>query len=118
MLKFEDIIDAPIAKLKTAADDWSEMATKLDRLAEDAKNGMQVKADKAEWEGVNAGVTRAFIGKTAKEFKDAAAEAKGVQQILQDAYKAIKKAKDDLTSIKHDEGPAAPTASCPTRRST
>ncbi|MFF9321158.1 hypothetical protein ACF1BP_25065 [Streptomyces sp. NPDC014735] len=107
MLKFEDVVDAPVGKLKTAADDWSEMATKLERLAEDARNGMKAKADKAEWEGVNAGVTRGFIGKTAKEFGDAAAEAKGVKQILEDAHTAIKKAKGDLISIRDDEGPAA-----------
>ncbi|MEE1771591.1 hypothetical protein PUR34_26430 [Streptomyces sp. JV185] len=107
MLKFEDIVDAPVAKLKSAADDWSEMVVKLDRLAEDAHDGMKAKADKAEWEGVNAGVTKGFIGKTAKEFKDAAAEAKGVKQILEDACAAIKKAKDELISIRDDEGPSA-----------
>ncbi|WP_327367691.1 hypothetical protein [Streptomyces sp. NBC_01217] len=107
MLKFEDIVDAPVTKLKTAADDWSEMVAKLDRLAEDAQDGMKAKADKAEWEGVNAGVTKGFIGKTAKEFKDAAAEAKGVKRILEDAHTAIKKAKDDLIGIRDDEGPAA-----------
>ncbi|MCX5343265.1 hypothetical protein [Streptomyces atratus] len=107
MLKFEDIVDAPVGKLKTAADDWSKMVTDLDRLADDAQDGMKVKADKAEWEGANAGVTRGFISKTANEFKDAAAEAKGVKQILEDAHTAIKKAKDDLISIRDDEGPAA-----------
>ncbi|MFI6727240.1 hypothetical protein [Streptomyces atratus] len=107
MLKFEDIVDAPVGKLKTAADDWSKMVTDLDRLADDAQDGMKAKADKAEWEGANAGVTRGFITKTANEFKDAAAEAKGVKQILEDAHTAIKKAKDDLISIRDDEGPAA-----------
>jgi hypothetical protein len=76
MLKYEDLIDAPVAKLKAAADDWSEMAGKLDKLATDAADGMKTKADRAAWEGVNAGVTKAFISKTAKEFADAAAEAR------------------------------------------
>ncbi|MFG2129720.1 hypothetical protein ACGFNV_18230 [Streptomyces sp. NPDC048751] len=107
MLKYEDIIDAPVAKLKAAADDWSEMAGKLDKLATDAADGMKAKAEKAAWEGVNAGVTKAFIGKTAKEFADAAAEAKGVQQILEEGHAAIKKAKDDLVNIRDHEGPAA-----------
>nr|WP_267075400.1 hypothetical protein [Streptomyces sp. NBC_00059]MCX5412225.1 hypothetical protein [Streptomyces sp. NBC_00059] len=107
MLKFEDIVDAPVAKLKTAADDWSEMVTKLDLLADDANDGMKAKADKAEWEGANAGVTKGFIAKTAKEFKDAAAEAKGVKAILEEAHTAIKKAKDDLVNIRDHEGPAA-----------
>ncbi|MEU0672991.1 DUF6571 family protein [Streptomyces sp. NPDC006172] len=107
MLKYEDIIDAPVAKLKTAADDWSEMAGKLDKLATEAADGMKRKADRAAWEGVNAGVTRAFIGKTAKEFADAAAEAKGVKLILEEGHAAIKKAQDDLVDIRDQEGPAA-----------
>ncbi|MET7610716.1 DUF6571 family protein [Streptomyces seoulensis] len=107
MLKYEDIIDAPLGKLKAAADDWSEMAGKLDKLATDAADGMKAKADKADWEGVNAGVTRAFIGKTVKEFADAAAEAKGVKLILEDGYAAIKQAHDDLVGIRDHEGPAA-----------
>ncbi|MEU7048441.1 hypothetical protein [Streptomyces eurythermus] len=107
MLKYEDIIDAPVAKLKAAADDWSEMAEKLDKLATDAVDGMKAKADRAAWEGVNAGVTKTFIGKTAKEIADAAAEAKGVRQILEEGYAAIKKARDDLVNIRDHEGPAA-----------
>ncbi|MFF7011548.1 hypothetical protein ACFY9Y_33480 [Streptomyces fimicarius] len=107
MLKYEDIIDAPLGKLKEAADDWSEMVTKLQRLAEVANDGMKVKADKAEWDGVNAGVTKGFIGKTAKEFKDAVAEARGVKLVLEDAHTAFKKAKDDLVNIRDVEGRAA-----------
>ncbi|MEU9590694.1 hypothetical protein AB0D84_13340 [Streptomyces sp. NPDC048193] len=107
MLTYEDIIDAPVGKLKDAVDDWSVMAGKLDKLATDAADGMKAKADKASWEGVNAGVTKAFIGKTAKEFADAAAEAKGVKLILEEGHAAIKKAKDDLVGIRDHEGPAA-----------
>ncbi|MYX72372.1 hypothetical protein [Streptomyces sp. SID3915] len=107
MLKYEDIVDTPVTKLKTAAEDWADMVTKLDLLADDAKDGMKVKAGKAEWEGANAGVTKGFIGKTAKEFQDAAAEAKGVKLILEEAHTAFKKAKDDLINIRDHEGPAA-----------
>ncbi|MFJ8250063.1 hypothetical protein [Streptomyces sp. NPDC094466] len=107
MLTYEDIVEAPLAKLKAAADDWSEMATNLDRLATQASDGMKAKAGKANWEGLNAGVTREFIGKTAKEFADAAAEAKGVKTLLEEGYTAFKKAKDDLVNIRDHEGPAA-----------
>ncbi|MGW2116942.1 hypothetical protein [Streptomyces zhihengii] len=107
MLKYEDIVNAPLGKLKTAADDWSEMSVKLEKLAEDAADGMKARADKAVWEGVNAGVTKEFVAKTAKEFKDAAAEAKGVKMILEEGYTAFKKAKDDLVNIRDHEGPAA-----------
>ncbi|WP_381794697.1 hypothetical protein [Streptomyces niveus] len=107
MLTYEDIINAPVAKLKAAADGWTEMTARLDRLAPDAWDGMKARADKAAWEGVNAGVTKEFIAKTAKEFKDAAAEARGVMQILDDGYAAIKTARDQLLNIRDHEGPAA-----------
>lgn len=107
MLSYEDIVEAPLAKLKAAADDWSDMAMKLDRLADHASDGMKAKADKASWEGLNAGVTKAFVGKTVKEFADAAAEAKGVKTLLEEGYAAFKKAKDDLVNIRDHEGPAA-----------
>ncbi|MGO1020681.1 hypothetical protein ACTOXX_08960 [Streptomyces rubiginosohelvolus] len=107
MLSYEDIVEAPLGKLKAAADDWSEMATKLDRLADHASDGMKAKANKASWEGLNAGVTKAFVGKTVKEFADAAAEAKGVKTLLEEGYAAFKKAKDDLVNIRDHEGPAA-----------
>lgn len=107
MLTYEDIINAPVAKLRAAADGWTKMKARLDRLAPDAWDGMKARADKAAWEGVNAGVTKDFIAKTAQEFKDAAAEARGVMQILEDGYAAIKKAQDDLLNIRDHEGPAA-----------
>ncbi len=107
MLSYEDTVEASLGKLKAAADDWSDMATKLDRLADHASDGMKVKANKANWEGLNAGVTKAFVGKTVKEFADAAAEAKGVKTLLEEGYAAFKKAKDDLVNIRDHEGPAA-----------
>ncbi|TFI24507.1 hypothetical protein [Streptomyces sp. 4R-3d] len=107
MLTYEDIINAPVAKLKAAADGWTKMTARLDRLVPDAWDGMKGRADKASWQGVNAGVTKEFIAKTAQEFKDAAAEARGVMQILEDGYAAIKTARDQLLNIRDDEGPAA-----------
>uniref|UniRef100_UPI0040402AF1 hypothetical protein n=1 Tax=Streptomyces sp. DSM 41540 TaxID=3448657 RepID=UPI0040402AF1 len=61
-MTFDDVVNAPVGKLKTAADDWATMVTRLEELAEDARTGMRAKAAKASWEGVNAGVTKAFIG--------------------------------------------------------
>ncbi|MEV5159628.1 hypothetical protein [Streptomyces sp. NPDC053728] len=75
-LTYADVVDAPVAKLKAAADDWSEMVTKLEELADDARAGMKTKADKADWDGVNVTVTKPFRSKTAKELEDAAAEAR------------------------------------------
>uniref|UniRef100_A0AAU3H6K6 AG2 protein n=1 Tax=Streptomyces sp. NBC_01401 TaxID=2903854 RepID=A0AAU3H6K6_9ACTN len=82
------------------------MVGKLEQLAADAADGMKAKADKADWDGLNAGVTKGFITKTAKEFKDAAAEAKGVKLILEEGYAAIKKARDELIDIRDRDAPA------------
>ncbi|MEV6654129.1 hypothetical protein [Streptomyces sp. NPDC051219] len=106
MLTFDDVYNAPVDKLKTAADDWSEMVTKLEKLADDARTGMQAKSNKADWRGVNAEVTKPFIQKTAKEFDDAAKEAKGIQLILVDGHTAFKQAKDDLKKLVDEEAPA------------
>ncbi|MFI1224513.1 MULTISPECIES: hypothetical protein [unclassified Streptomyces] len=107
MLTFDDVVNAPVSKLKLAADDWGTMVTRLERLAEDARNGMKAKATKARWEGVNAGVTKGFVGKTAAEFDDAVSQARGIKSLLADAYTSFAYAKKTLLGIQDVEGPAA-----------
>ncbi|MDX3849095.1 hypothetical protein [Streptomyces sp. AK02-01A] len=106
MLSFNDVYLAPLDKLKSAADDWSAMTAKLEKLAEDAHSTMAAKARDEYWRGVNADVTKPFVDKTAKEFDDAAKAAKGIKLILEDGYAAFKKAKDDLRKIAETEAPA------------
>lgn len=107
MLTFEDVVHAPVDKLKAAADDWSEMAAQLEKLTDEARLGMKAKSDRARWEGVNAAVTKPFITKTAKEFGDAAAQAKGVGLLLADAHASFTAARTALIRIRDEEGPAA-----------
>ncbi|MFE7183125.1 hypothetical protein [Streptomyces erythrochromogenes] len=106
MLTYENVMNAPLDKLRTAVTDWTAMAGKLDEMAEDARNGMKAKADKAEWSGVTAGVARGFVDKTAKEFEDAAKAAKGMHQVLADAHATFKAAQDELKQLAA-EAPAA-----------
>ncbi|MFE2325691.1 hypothetical protein ACFXD5_17505 [Streptomyces sp. NPDC059385] len=106
MLTYENVMHAPLDKLQTAATDWKAMADKLDEMAEAARNGMKAKSDKAEWNGVTAGVGRAFVDKTAKEFEDAAKEAKGVHALLADAHTTFKAAQEQLKKLAAD-APAA-----------
>ncbi|MGW6775620.1 hypothetical protein ACWGBX_35090 [Streptomyces sp. NPDC055037] len=106
MPTFYDVYHAPLDKLKTAADDWAEMTTKLERLAEDARTTMAEKSKDEYWRGANASVAKPFIVKTAKEFDDAAKAAKGIGLILEDGYAAFKKAKDDLARIVDTDAPA------------
>ncbi|WP_412077864.1 hypothetical protein ACLF6K_26985 [Streptomyces xanthophaeus] len=107
MLTYENVINAPVDKLQTAATDWKAMADKLDELAEVARNGMKAKADKAEWSGVTAGVGREFVTKTAKEFDDAAKEAKGVHKALTEGLAVFRSSKEQLKKIAGEEAPAA-----------
>ncbi|GHJ36130.1 DUF6571 family protein [Streptomyces sp. TS71-3] len=81
-----DLRDATFATLGDAVDDWDQMGTKLSELEKDAKQGMKGQADRADWKGVNASVSKEFIGKTAKEFTDAHTEATTVHNVLRDAY--------------------------------
>ncbi len=75
-LGFDDVLHAPLSKMQESVTDWGQMVTKLETLAEDAGKGMRAKSDAADWQGVNAAVTKPFIAKTAKEFDDAAKSAK------------------------------------------
>ncbi|MGW6617071.1 hypothetical protein ACWGA0_26935 [Streptomyces erythrochromogenes] len=106
MLTYENVMNAPLDKLHTAVTDWTAMAGKLDEMAEDARNGMKAKSDKAEWSGVTAGVARGFVDKTAKEFEDAAKAAKGMHLVLADAHATFKAAQDELKRLAA-EAPAA-----------
>ncbi|WP_371643671.1 MULTISPECIES: hypothetical protein [unclassified Streptomyces] len=107
MLTYENVLNAPVDKLQTAVTDWKAMADKLDELAESARNGMKAKSDKARWSGVTAGVARGFVDKTAKEFEDAAKEAKGVHTALTEGLAVFKASKEQLQKIATEEAPAA-----------
>ncbi|MFJ1868866.1 hypothetical protein ACIOD1_30200 [Streptomyces sp. NPDC088097] len=107
MLTYENVLNAPLDKLQTAAGDWQAMVSKLGELAENARNGMKATSDKAEWSGVTAGVARPFVDKTAKEFEDAAKEAKGVHQALAQAHEAFKTSRDRLKQLSEVDVPAA-----------
>ncbi|GGV12921.1 hypothetical protein GCM10010275_62450 [Streptomyces litmocidini] len=106
MLTFDNVYQAPLDKMKAAADDWAAMKGKLDTLAQDAQSTMAAKARDDYWRGVNAEVTKPFVDKTAKEFGDAAKEADGIHKVLEDGYNAFKKAKDELKKIVETEAPA------------
>ncbi|MFI8502447.1 hypothetical protein ACIGFK_28675 [Streptomyces sp. NPDC085524] len=107
MLTYENVLNAPVDKLQTAVTDWQAMVGKLDEMAEAARNGMKAKSDKAEWSGVTAGVGRAFVDKTAKEFEDAAKEAKGIHKALTEGLAVFKQSRDQLKKIATEEAPAA-----------
>ncbi|MFF9430684.1 DUF6571 family protein [Streptomyces sp. NPDC014746] len=95
MPTFEQLLNAKLGLMDTAATQWTEMISKLTRLRTDA-SAMTSKADRSTWRGENASVTKEFVTKTAKEFGDAVTEAESVRDLLQDAHTLLKSAQDDL----------------------
>ncbi|MCP9206387.1 DUF6571 family protein [Streptomyces cucumeris] len=94
-LTFDDLYHVSFESLGAAADDWKEMVDQLDTLATDAKDGMVKQSEAARWAGLTADVTRPFVRKTGKEFRDAHTEAKAIWSMLRDAH-------TDLTEIQSD----------------
>ncbi|MFJ9822845.1 DUF6571 family protein [Streptomyces sp. NPDC101160] len=95
MPTFEQLLNAKLGPMDTAATQWTEMIAKLTQLQTEA-SAMKTKADKSTWRGENASVTKEFVTKTAKEFGDAVTEAQSVRDLLQDAHTLLKSAQDDL----------------------
>ncbi|CAL9394457.1 hypothetical protein [Streptomyces sp. enrichment culture] len=84
------------AKLGTAINDWSTMVKQLKALDTRARDDMRAKAERANWVGVNATVSREFITKTAGEFSDAVAQATSILNILRDTRDELVKYRDEL----------------------
>ncbi|MFE2635634.1 hypothetical protein ACFXKF_12725 [Streptomyces scopuliridis] len=89
-MDFEALHSANFKLLDDVVDDWTKMLGKLADLKTDAKDGLHGKANKANWAGVNATVSREFIGKTAGEFGDAHAQAESIRNILRDTQGELK----------------------------
>ncbi|MFI0086113.1 DUF6571 family protein [Streptomyces bobili] len=88
---------ADFGLLDDAIDDWSTMATDLETMMKAAEEGLHRAANKAHWAGVNATVSKEFIGKTAGEFTDAHSQASSIHKILADTRDELKLYKGQLT---------------------
>ncbi|QIP86262.1 hypothetical protein GLX30_22020 [Streptomyces sp. Tu 2975] len=99
MPTFSQVLQVRLSSLNEAVTDWGETFDKLKKLEEKADNGLRAKADKADWHGENAGVTRPFVTKTAKEFADAAKVADSIRNVLRDAHTEFKAAKEALEKL-------------------
>ncbi|NJQ02726.1 DUF6571 family protein [Streptomyces zingiberis] len=92
-LTFSDVYQVPLSGLGEAVGAWKAMADALDELATEASEGMHKRSERARWAGVNAGVTKPFVGKTAGEIRDAHVQAKSIWSVLRDAQ-------SDLTEVR------------------
>jgi hypothetical protein len=81
---------ANFGALDDAVEDWSSMIRDLEILKKSADKGLRGTANKARWAGVNATVSKDFIGKTAGEFSDAHIQATSIRNILRDTCAELK----------------------------
>ncbi|GHI89127.1 hypothetical protein ACWGF3_17065 [Streptomyces xanthophaeus] len=106
-MDYSDLMELDLTKLGSAVQDWKRTAEALQILGGQARDGAKAKAEKARWEGVNAGVTRTFVAKTVKEIEDLHTEAKSIFSVLQDAHSelvAIQQQAKNVTTDAKDAG--------------
>ncbi|WP_338701169.1 hypothetical protein V2W30_29280 [Streptomyces sp. Q6] len=82
--------------LDDAVADWSLLVRHLSDLKKQAEEGLHKAANTADWSGLNAQVTKEFVGKTAGEFADAHTQANTIHKILSDTQGELKQYKKDL----------------------
>ncbi|WP_432249604.1 hypothetical protein ACRAR1_21075 [Streptomyces sanyensis] len=92
-MDLEALRQGSFGRLSQAVAAWKGVADKLEKLEAEARDDLKAKADRANWDGVNATVSRGFITKTAGEFTDARTQATTIHDILKDTH-------DELVSYK------------------
>ncbi|MGW4385618.1 hypothetical protein [Streptomyces sp. NPDC004685] len=95
-MDFDALHHASFKLLDDAVEDWDLLVGKLEKLETQAEDGLHKAANKASWAGVNAQVTKEFIGKTAGEFADAHTQAKTIHGILSDTAGELRRYQEDL----------------------
>lgn len=87
---------ANFATLDEAVSDWGLLVRHLVELKRQAEDGLHKAANTADWRGMNAQVTKEFVGKTAGEFNDAHTQANTIHKILSDTRDELRQYKKDL----------------------
>ena len=101
-MDLEALRHANFSLLNTAISDWGKVVKSLTTLEKQARDDMKAKADKANWAGVNATVSREFISKTAGEFSDALTQGTSIHNILKDTYDELVGYRDKLKQALDD----------------
>ncbi|MFD7065011.1 hypothetical protein [Streptomyces sp. NPDC059906] len=89
-MELKALRDANFKLIDDALSDWSTLVGSLAEMKKDAEDNLHQGANKADWAGVNAKVSKEFIGKTAGEFADAHTQAKSIYRILNDTVGELK----------------------------
>ncbi|MFF8833531.1 hypothetical protein [Streptomyces sp. NPDC015131] len=89
-MDFEALHSASFGLLDDTVSDWTSMLTRLTNLKKAAEDGLHKQANKSNWAGYNATVSREFVGKTAGEFGDAVVQATSIRNIMRDTRDELK----------------------------
>ncbi|WP_406106297.1 hypothetical protein OG698_28345 [Streptomyces sp. NBC_01003] len=95
-MDFDALYHANFKMLDDAVGDWNLLVGNLEKLETQAEDGLHKAANKAIWAGMNAQMTKEFVGKTAGEFADAHTQAKTIHSILADTVGELKGYQEDL----------------------
>ncbi|MFE4494743.1 hypothetical protein ACFRKD_20070 [Streptomyces niveus] len=101
-MDFESLRQGNFSALGTAINDWSSVVKSLTTMEKNARDDFKAKADKADWSGANATVTREFVTKTAGEFTDALTQATTIRDILRDTKDELVTYRDELNRAIED----------------
>ncbi|MES9511593.1 hypothetical protein ABWJ92_35215 [Streptomyces sp. NPDC000609] len=98
-MDIEELRHGNFASLGTAIKDWTGMITHLTAMEKTARDDLMAKANRANWAGVNATVSREFINRTAEEFTDAVTQATSIRNILRDTRSELISYHDELNRL-------------------
>ncbi|AXB47954.1 transglycosylase SLT domain-containing protein [Amycolatopsis albispora] len=106
MLNYENLYHAPVHALEQAVDDWSRVIGKVEALGSELADTVTQPLKASGWKGPAAQTAMSFLGETSKEFGDAAKQARGIRDLLEEAHGRIKRNQDALYRITDHEAPA------------
>ncbi|MDX3228401.1 hypothetical protein [Streptomyces sp. ME19-01-6] len=99
---YTHLLEMDFGKLGSAVADWKTVVSDLEKLGTDVDRGLVRKSDAAKWAGLNATMTRDFVRRTAKEFRDLHREAKSIWSVLDDASTELRSIQRQVRKLAAD----------------
>ncbi|MFG7944187.1 hypothetical protein [Streptomyces cacaoi] len=101
-ISYQDIVEAKLDLLETAAKSWDSMGRKFGTLGGDYSSHVSTAVDADTWQGYAADQFKSWGQTTAEEFEQAKGEAKGVAALLRIAHETLSWHKTNVIGIRDD----------------
>ncbi|CAM5531557.1 hypothetical protein GCM10010329_56620 [Streptomyces spiroverticillatus] len=95
-MKLEALRHGNFAALDAAVREWGLVIGRLKVLEQEARDGLRGRAERAQWAGEMARVTREFVRNTAGEFGDARTQATSIHNVLRDTRDELVRQRGEL----------------------